>query len=99
MIQFSHICRLSIKTERDPMKTQNENRAEGWDVIHRSRHMRLIGMLALLVIITISAILYTSITLFSRATREYRTDSLTGAAQLAVGIIDGDIPCLWVAPV
>ena len=63
----------------------------------RRRHVRLLILLALLVIITVCAIIYTSVTLFSKATRENRTETITKTAKLAAGIIDGDKIDSWLA--
>lgn len=79
------------------MKKESEQNLERWGRLRRSRHTRLLAMLALLMVLTVSAILYTSITLFSRATREYRVETLEDTARLAAGVIDGDRIDGWLA--
>ena len=68
-----------------------------WELARRNRHTKLLGVLALLVIFTMAAVVYTSITLFSNATREYRTETLEDTAKLAAGIIDGNRVNDWLS--
>lgn len=56
----------------------------------KSRYIRLLVILGLLVVFTVVAIVYTSVTLFSRATMEYRTQTIVKTARLAATLIDGD---------
>ena len=71
--------------------------SEKWYHTRRVRYAKLAGMFAALVVATVAAIIITSVTLFSGATREYRTETLIKTAKLAASFIDGDRIDGWLA--
>ena len=56
----------------------------------KKRHIRLMVALALLILITISAVVYTSVIIFNKSIRENREEIIIDVSKLAAEQIDGD---------
>ncbi|MCR5835110.1 MAG: HD-GYP domain-containing protein [Lachnospiraceae bacterium] len=70
-----------------------KSRKEG--SILKKRHDRLMLFLALLMMLTVGAVVYTGVSIFNNTTRSYREKIIVNASKLAVTQVDGDSIDKW----
>ena len=68
---------------------------EKTNVAPKNRHMFLMILLGILIMVTIIAVVVTSLVIFNRNTRSYREQIIVGVSKLATEFIDGDKVEVW----